>query len=546
MIRKITMFVMVMVCCLVVKSQSLADVKKQIYLEQYTAAKLAAKELIASGNSPSEASYLLVEIYLKEKDILSASDVLLAFPGQPFTSKEEIKEHPLLNVALGHVLLDSGQSTAARAKFESVLEAGKYKDPATLLAVAKANIASKQGDAQWAVELLNKALKKDKSNAELYVALGDAYRKMTDGGMAISNYNKALSVEPGFAEALYKTGMIYKTQNNAGVFLEKFLKTYAVDSTYTPVIYELYYYYYFRDVEKADQYLQAYLRHTAPSPESEYMIADLKFVSRKYTEAIASGKRILEVEGDKTAPRIYKLIAYSYAELGDSAAANSFMDSYLTKQEPNDFVAKDFILKAKLLENAVSNNVEPVSWYLKALEIEEDSTERLVYMNDLANMYKSLGQRDNEAEWREKIVNGKNPPANIDLYNWGMAVFASEQYHKSDSVFALYAEKYPEEVYGYLWRARSNALIDTTMELGLAVPFYKKLIEVAGNDSAKNKALLLRSFQYLGSYEANITRDFASSLGYYNKILELNPADADAERSVSILTRLIEKGGGSK
>jgi len=339
--------------------------------------------------------------------------------------------------------------------------------------------------------------------------------------------------------------MIYKTQNNAGIYLERFLKAYTIDSTYTPVIYELFYYYYFRDINKADQFLQAYLRHAEPAPENAYMVADLKFVSRKYEDAIAASKQILQLSGDSAQPRLYKLIAYSYAELGDSAAAGPFMDTYLEKQDPRDFVAKDFILKARLLEKTGSDKEAPLEWYEKAISLEKDSTERLVYMAELANLYKALGQRDKESVWRENIVKAKNSPGNLDLYNWGMALFAAEKYPQSDSVFALYIDKYPDEVYGSLWRARSNALIDSTMQLGLAVPYYKMLIDVARKDSLKNKALLLRSFQYLGSYEANITKNFTSSLEYYNKILELNPSDTDAERSASILTKLIGKGEGS-
>ncbi len=127
-----------------------------------------------------------------------------------------------------------------------------------------------------------------------------------------------------------------------------------------------------------------------------------------------------------------------------------------------------------------------------------------------------------------------------------MALYSAENYLKADSVFAIYTDKYPGELHGYLWRARCNALIDTTMEKGLAVPHYIKLAEVASKDKEKNKTVLSRAYQYLGAYEANITKDFTVSLTYYDKILVLNPDDSDASRNIDLLSKWIEEGKSGK
>ena len=49
----------------------------------------------------------------------------------------------------------------------NVLEAGKYKDPAALLAVAKANKTSKNGDSLWAGGRLKKGGKRDKKKEKI-------------------------------------------------------------------------------------------------------------------------------------------------------------------------------------------------------------------------------------------------------------------------------------------------------------------------------------------------------------------------------------------
>jgi hypothetical protein len=92
-----------------------------------------------------------------------------------------------------------------------------------------------------------------------------------------------------------------------------------------------------------------------------------------------------------------------------------------------------------------------------------------------------------------------------------------------------------------LWRARSNALIDTAMAEGLAVPHYIKLIDVAGKEVDKNKATLLGAYGYLGTYEANIKKDFTASLAYFEKMLELDPGNADATKYAELLREWVEK-----
>jgi len=123
-----------------------------------------------------------------------------------------------------------------------------------------------------------------------------------------------------------------------------------------------------------------------------------------------------------------------------------------------------------------------------------------------------------------------------------MALYSDENYAKADSVFAIYAIKYPEQIHGYLWRAKCNALIDTAMTMGIAVPHYIKLAEVAaGIDAEKNKAVILRAYNYLGIYEANITKNYPVSLGYFEKMLAIDPENADGQKFSGILKGWIEK-----
>ena len=276
------------------------------------------------------------------------------------------------------------------------------------------------------------------------------------------------------------------------------------------------------------------------------MLADLDYVSKKYQEAINSAQNIIARDGDSVQPRLYKLMAYSYAALGDSTTALKNIDTYFNKQADSAVVPKDYALKANLLQRSSTDTLAAMEWYEKALNADTVKEQQLEYVIALADLNQQLGNREKEAYYRGRIYEGKETLSNLDIYKWGMALYNSDDYEKADSVFAIYEQKYPDQVYGPLMRARANALRDTTMELGLAVPHYQKLAEVAAKDSVKNKQLLLMAFQYLGAYEATVTKNYNASLEYYDKVLAINPNDTEAEKNANILSKWIEQGKGTK
>jgi tetratricopeptide (TPR) repeat protein len=524
------------------RSQGIEYAKKELYYERYESAKETLLTLVKNEQDNPDVIYWLGEIYLQQGKIDSAA-ALYRNGALPSLQNEVTKKSPpLLYIGWAHVLLDSGLAELANSQMERVLDKTKYKNVDALWAVAKAHIDSKNGDLTRATELLNMAIKRDKKNAALYNLLADAYRKKIDGSNAVRNYDMALEADPGNAEAMYKKGKIYKTQNNEEIYLEQFMQSYASDSTYTPVLYELYQYYFYKDVINAQKYLDKYLAHADPDPQQAYLKADLYYVSRKYREAIEESQLIQEREGDSAQPRLYKMQAYSHAALGDSVTALAAVNRYFEKQDTAGYVARDFGLKAQLLERLSADSSEIVEWYKKALAVSTDDEEKVEFLTSLANIENAKGNDEREAAWRGQLYAIKKNPTNLDIYKWGMALYQSRNFEMADSVFAIYADKYPDQVHGYLFRARSNTFIDSTMELGSAVPHYKKLIEVAGKDEEKNKRLLLMAYEYLAAYEANVTKRYATSLEYFDKVLELDPGNEDAGKNTEILKKWIDEG----
>ena len=77
------------------------------------------------------------------------------------------------------------------------------------------------------------------------------------------------------------------------------------------------------------------------------------------------------------------------------------------------------------------------------------------------------------------------------------------------------------------------------MAQGLAVDAYKTLAEKARTlpDSAKYKGQAVSSYFYLVSYYNDIKKDKATAISYTDKILEVDPENADAKRIKDILSK---------
>lgn len=516
-------------------AQSTADARKLLYYERYDGAAHQLEALLKADSNNSEAWWLLTQAYLHRHQLQQIKDSLQHMP-------VSLREQSFALCAKGQILLEQHQKDSAALYFNKVLAITREKDPVILSAIAQAHEAADSGDAQYAVELLNKAIKREKHNPELYVELGDAYRKLGDGGGSYQAYQEALAENGKYAKALYKTGKIFVTQNSPEQYLRYFSAAIAADSLYAPAWYELYYYYYFRDVKKAMNNLQHYIAASDPGIRNEYLITDLLYASRKYQEAIQKAQQLIDQLGGTSEPRLYKLIAYSCKELGDSAKALNFMQQYFSRQSDSGFVVKDFETMGQIYD-MLNRPDSAVAYYVKAGNLEKDSIERRVYAKKIAGLYKKQEDYSDQASWLGKYCQGNSKATNLDLFNWGLACYMAKEYPMADSVFGMYETKYPEQDFGYYWRARSDAAIDTAMKTGMAIPHYQKLIEIVGKDTANrtNRKHLIESYGYIAAYKANMEKDYAGSIDYFEKLLELEPTNSDARRYVEILKKNLNK-----
>ena len=518
-------------------AQSVDQGKKFLYYKRYKSAQDQLEKAIAANPNDINAVYWLGQTYLANKNQQGAKDLYQKTLGTNGAA-------PLILVGVGQIELLEGKTNDARQRFETAISLTKAKDIDVLNAIGQANadVDTKAGDPNYGIEKLNLATQiKNFKNPATYSIMGDAYRKLVDGGAAVTSYQKALGLDPKYAEAEYKIGKIYLTQNNKEQFIPAFEKAIELDPSYAPAYYELYYYYYFHgDVNKSITYFDKYLTVTDPKPSDEYDKIGNLYAAKNYKDAIAKSQAKLAAEGANADPRYYKLIAYSYNDQNDSVNAKKYITDYFAKQKPEGFVPMDYSFRAELLAKFPESQSDALASYQQAVAADTSADGKQDLLSKAAGLAKKIGRRDAEAGFLQQLYGLKKNPSNTDLYNLGQAYYQAKNYKVADSIYCgVYQTKYPAEIFGYLWCARSKqAQDDSTNSGGLAVEAYKILAEKGRQlDSVKYKAQVLGAYYYLIQYYNDIKKDKESAIMYANKGLETDPTNPDLIRIQGILTK---------
>jgi tetratricopeptide (TPR) repeat protein len=524
---------MIVAGCLL--AQSVEQAEDLVYRDKLASAQKMLHNVLQSDPTNNQAWYLLAHVYVENDMTDKLKDSLQKIP-------ESVLNTPLQLCTRGYALLSEGKKDEATPLFDEALKDTKSKDPEVLKSIANANINTEAGDVNYALDLLDKATKKDKNNAELYVLEGDAYRKIHDGTRAYQAYTEAISKDAKYAAAYYKRGEIFQTQHNEELYLENFNKAIEVDPDYAPAYLALYEHYQLKDFQKAMDYLKKYISLSDYSIQNDYRMTDMLYLTKQNDAAITSAQRLILKEGNKLQPRVYKLVAYCYLDKNDNSDALSYMNDYFTHANDTDIVVKDYEAMGKIYEGMEGKEDSAAYYYGKSAEKQTDVDKRTTMYKKIAGLYKKIKDYKNASVWLNKYYHESPLAGNVDLFSWGIAAYQAKDYPMSDSAFAIYAEKYPTQNFGYYWRARSNVAMDTAMT-GMAIPYYQKVIEIDGQDPTKetNKKHLVEAYSYIAAYKANTEKDYKGSIDYFEKLLAIDPDNADAKKFIDVLKQNLEQ-----
>ncbi|HRP16947.1 MAG TPA: hypothetical protein PL128_03040, partial [Ginsengibacter sp.] len=321
---------------------------------------------------------------------------------------EASPNNALLLVGMGEVELMEGKTADAKNRFEAAINMTKKKHLAPILiAVGRANVDTRAGDVRYAIEKLNQAATLDNQNPDIYMILGDAYRKLIDGGNAVTNYQTALTFDPKAARASFMMGRIYETQgiSQENLYLRYYQDAINEDPNYSPVYYWLYMYYYKRDVNKAREYLDLYVKNADANSKLCYVEASLFYVSKMYKEAIQKADACIANSGaEKPYPNLYGLKAYAYDKLKEKHKAKEFFEEFFNKVNPDLIGPNDYATYGRILMDFPGMASKADEYINKAVDLDTVKSNKI---NTITEVAQSLYQQKDYAQagkWFTKLL----------------------------------------------------------------------------------------------------------------------------------------------
>ena len=510
-------------------AQNIQEGVGHVYAERYASAKAIFEKMVAANPNNMEATYWLGQTHLANSNAAAARQVYekaLASNGNA----------PLVLVGMGHVELIEGKTNEARQRFEAAISMSRGKkgdDPVVLNAIGRANVESINGDPAYAIAKLNAAAQLAPNNADIYINLGNAYRKSKDGGQAVTAYIKAAQFNPAVAN--YRMARVYETQRNWDVVSDHLNRAIAADAKFAPAYLRQYVYNLFHkgDYAAADEWAKKYITVADPSVQNEYFRAQTLFQQKNFNEAIQIGKNILGQTKEQVNPSVYRLMAYSYLETRDTTTAKQYVDELFTKANKDEFVAKDYTLKATIY--AKERPEEVVQIYMDAAQDDTTTRGKLLILQEAVDWAKSTGRKIPEADLRLQAFKLTQNPNPAVLFQIGLPYYQGGAFQKADSVFTAYATALPDSIYGHYWSALSRAQLDPTMEQGLAVTAYERTLQIAEKDATRFKAMGVQSILPLAGYYNNVKKDKETAVAYLQRGLALDPNNANFQNTLKVL-----------
>ncbi|MBI3501842.1 MAG: tetratricopeptide repeat protein [Bacteroidetes bacterium] len=522
-------------------SQSLSDAIKLTESEQFEKADAAFRSLIQREPTNGDNFFFYGENFFKQ-EILDSSFKKIDLDTARMMYEMGMKKNPnnpINYVGLGKVLWYEGKTADAKKQFYDAVQiispinktdktTGKQK-AMVYMKIAETYTRAKNKDLAEAINLLNKALKEDKDNPEIYILIGDATLEQNpgDASQAITYYKKAYDMDKKSSKALLRIGQLYSRARNLPEAVKNYDEATKVDPNFAPAYREkAEAFYRGKQYETAIQNYKKYLELNSGSLSAQVRYASFLFLSKKYSDAIAS---IQEIQ--KTNAQIiflYRLLAYSYFETGDCTNGLTAIDKFFSMAPAKKILASDYEYNGKLLSKCGKDSLA-IEKLKKA--IEQDTTKPELN-GELGKSYMQMKKYPEAIDaFNKKIKAGKGVDAN-DYYVLGLAYYKSKQCALADSSFKQITILRPDIPMGYLYRAKANACLDPDSKKGMAKPFYEQyLSKLKPEEMDKNKSSVIEAYEAIG-YADMVMKDYANAKCIYQKLIGVDPNSKKAKEAL--------------
>jgi len=541
-------------------AQSLADAKKAIDAEQYQKAKSMLKNLTVTQPDKDENYFYLGWVYLKQDYVDSAKTA--------FNKGISVNSKSALNFAgLGAAAHIEKDNSGATQNFNSAISlAGKknstpylYVGLAYLLPVSGTSIgpngaAISPADANAAIAVLNQGKAANPRDAEVLIAMGDAYRSQLKSTEAYNAYSSALSIDPKSAAANVAEGVLWKYADNFDGAQKQFQAALAIDPNYGPAyrewaemdlrwaksdpsLYEA------KVKEAADNY-KKYISLTDYSVESQMRYADFLVDSKDYV-TLQKVAQDLSTSA-KSNLRVYRYLGIAASQNKDYQASLTALNKWIGQADakrllPNDYLyrgrdeisLKEDSLGIKDLRKALTLDTTQVDIYGEIAK----SLYSLNKFQEAGDAYHVYAQKSKQAKLTDHFYEGLSYYL---AYSDQLTKADKDKTFKPDSTLLIKADS----AFTYVERKETNPNVtvalyhayvkdyedsDRNNIKGLAKPFYEQYIQLAlakGTPDDKTKQKLANAYVYLATYAENKEKDQAKALDLYTKAKEMDPTNA--------------------
>ena len=180
-----------------------------------------------------------------------------------------------------------------------------------------------------------------------------------------------------------------------------------------------------------------------------------------------------------------------------------------------------------------------------AQEDMDNKAKRAGVVKQLSDAYKAKEDYPNAIKNYKDYLNNQEKPTANDIA--GLATLHMQHgstlqdaeakkaaFIEADAVYADLANKYENAVeYANFMRARVNAQMDPDSKLGLAKPYYEKLIELIeprAEKDATERARIIESYRYMIAYNFIVKEDKEAAKAFATKLQAIDPENEIAKQ----------------
>ncbi|WP_284652892.1 tetratricopeptide repeat protein [Flavobacterium terrisoli] len=551
--NKFKIFSLALVATTIAKAQDLEPAKKAIDAEQFEKAKSLLKSVIQTKPSNGKAAFLLGNIYLKQNIADSAS----IYFQKGLAASDGAR---LNNIGLAQLDLDANNKAAAQAKFDMVIKELKKKDTEEYVYIARAYMNADKPDYASAITVLTKAAAANPADAQVQLALGDAYYGEKKQNEAYVAYRNAYQADSSLIRAKMQLGVLLKGAKAYTEAVKAYNEVIAINPNYGPVYRELaetHYLWgnnvpstYTDNIQKALGFYEKYMSLTDYSINSRMRHADFLILAKDYKALEAEATQMKALDGVN--PRILRYLGYSAYENGNADAALDALQKY-TSNPANKIIPRDYLYlgQAKIKKGTAADgkSVDPTLLASAMEDIKKAVTMEPLAANELNELGKKLYDQKlfaaAAAVFEVAVTNPTSKNYLLDNFYLGNALYYDNTrkdvvkvdpvaLQKADVAFGNVITASPTTQDAYLFRARTNKLLESDQVMADNYQLYIDTVTAKGEaEITKNKAKFIEAYNNMASHYANTDKAKAKEL--LAKTLALDPENAYALEAMKLL-----------